>query len=810
MFSNFLKTALRSIFRNRTYVIINILGLAVGFACSLLIFLFVIHELNYDKFNEKYDRIYRLYLVGKFSGSQILKAAYTPAPAARVFLAEFPEVEAAVRMASWDETMVTIDDRKFIENHLVFADSSFFDIFSIPLLEGNPKKALSKPSYVVLTRSQAMKYFGNAEALGQHLRIGNDTTLYTITGIMEDVPENSHFNFNMLVSFLSHNRANDDFWLSNSFSTYILLHEGISAETLEKKIPDIIVKYVGPQVEKTLGMDLQAFTDAGNQYGIQIQPLSDIHLNTEIQSDFKRANDRKYIFIFSGVAVLILIVAGINYMNLSTARSAKRSREVGLRKVVGSSRILLVRQFFVESLLLSFISLGLAILLVELLLPFFNNLLQTNLKVGYFNQWYIIPGLVVLGIIIGLFSGSYPAWFLASFMPAKVIYGNLKMGLSNARIRSILVVFQFTISIVLILSSLIIYKQIRYMLNKDLGFDKEQLLVIRRADALQKQITLFKDEVRKIPGVINATNSTAVPGYPNNNNGFQIEGKPAEQAYLMNVNWIDYDYLETYKIKLIEGRGFNKEFGSDSLNIIINQEAVRRFELSDPFNTRFIQPGYTVDKRTILNVLGIVKDFHYQSLQYNIDPHVFILKPGWWNWAGYVTIRLNKDQMKSAINQIEKIWRTLTGEQPFQYFFMDQEFEKFYKEEKRTAKIAVAFSILAIFIACLGLFGLTSFATEQRSKEISVRKVHGSSVRSIVLLFTRETSLLILISTLPAWIVAYFLMHKWLQNFYYRVSMDFWEFILSFFIVLIIALATVSYRTYRASLVNPADVLKYE
>jgi putative ABC transport system permease protein len=627
---------------------------------------------------------------------------------------------------------------------------------------------------------------------------------------MEDVPENSHFNFNMLVSFLSHPRANDDFWLSNSFATYILLHKGASPEAVESKIPNIILKYVGPQVEKVLGMDLRAFTEAGNRYGILMQPLSDIHLNTEISSDFKQANDRKYIYIFSGVAFLILIVAGINYMNLSTARSTKRSREVGLRKVVGSSRGLLIRQFFIESILLSFISLGIAILLVELLLPFFNNMLQTNLKVGYFSRWYVIPGLIVLAIIIGLFSGSYPAWFLASFMPVKVLYGKLKMGLSNSRIRTILVVFQFAISIILILSSLIIYKQIRYMLNKDLGFDKEQLLVIRRSEALQKQILLFKAEVNKIPGVLSSTNSTEIPGYPNNNNGFQIEGRSAEETFLMNVNWIDYDYLKTYKIKLVEGRDFNRDFSSDTAAMIINQKALRQFGLTDPFNTRFIQPGYTLEKRKYFNVLGITRDFHYQSLRQDIEPHVFMLKPKWWDWAGYITIRLNKDQIKPAIAQIEKTWRTLTGDQPFQYFFLDQEFEKFYNEEKRTAKIAVAFSILAIFIASLGLFGLTSFATEQRAKEISLRKVLGSSIRSIVLLFAREISLLIIISTLPAWGVTYYLMHKWLLNFPYRISLGFWEFLLSFVIALLIALITVTYRTYRAAIVNPADVLKYE
>jgi len=809
MLSNFFKTALRNIFRHRTYVIINILGLAVGFACSLLIFLFVIHELSFDKFNEKYDRIYRLYLVAKFGESEF-KGAWTAAPTAKAFVDEFPEVETTVRMTGWDETMVQVEDRKFIESKVALADSSFFDVFSLSILEGNPKKALCLPNSVVLTKSQAGKYFGGDGAIGQHLRIGNDTTLYTVTGVMEDVPENCHFEFDMLISFVTHPRANDDFWLSNSFATYILLKPGTSYKSVEDKLPAMVEKYVGPQVQKMLGLDLKAFIEIGNKYGIFMQPLSDVHLNPEIDTSFKKANDRKYIYIFSAVALLILVVAGINYMNLSTARSAKRSHEVGLRKVMGSTRSMLIWQFMMESIILTFISLGLAVVFIELLLPLFNNLLQVNLKVGYFSRWYVIPGLAALALVIGFLSGIYPALFLASFMPVKALYGKMKQGPSNVRIRSVLVVIQFSISIILILSSVIIYKQIRYMLNKDLGFDKEQLMVIRRTEALQKNIKAFRDEISKIPGVISSTNSTTVPGYPNNNNGFQIEGRSPEQNFLMWASWVDYDFIKAYRIKLVDGRFFDQEFAADSNMMVINQEAVRRFGLQDPFNTRFIQPGRTLEERTYYNVIGVVEDFHFRSLHNEIEPCVFMLKPSSWDWPGYLTIRLQLDNMDQCITMVEKTWRTFTGDQLFQYFFLDQEFEKFYKEEKRTAKIAIAFSILSIFIACLGLFGLTSFATEQRAREISLRKVLGSSIQGIILLFTREIMRLILFATIPAWIVTYFLMNKWLQNFHYRISLNYSEFIFAFIVALLIGLITVCYRTYRAAVVNPAEVLKYE
>jgi putative ABC transport system permease protein len=415
-----------------------------------------------------------------------------------------------------------------------------------------------------------------------------------------------------------------------------------------------------------------------------------------------------------------------------------------------------------------------------------------------------------LVILVGILSGSYPAWFLASFVPVKVLYGKVKLGLTNVRLRSVLVVLQFAISIWLILSSMVIYQQIHFMINKDLGFDKEQLLVIRRMEAVNKKIIPFKEEIGKIPGVVSSANSTAIPGYPNNNNGFQIDGRPVEETYLMQVNWIDYDYLKTYKIPMEDGRMFDKDFAADSSVVIINEEAVHRFAIKDPFNARFIEPGKTFEERRYHNVIGITKNFHYQSLRMSIDPAVFMLKPQGWDWAGYLTIRLNKDNIDQTIDQINKTWRKFTNDEPFQYFFLDQEFEKFYVEEKRTARIAVAFSILSIFIACLGLFGLTSFATEQRSREISLRKVLGSSLSGIMLLFVREVLVLITISTIPAWVITYFLMNKWLQNFHYRISMHFEEFLLSFLITLVIALITVCYRTYRAGTANPAEVLKYE
>jgi putative ABC transport system permease protein len=444
------------------------------------------------------------------------------------------------------------------------------------------------------------------------------------------------------------------------------------------------------------------------------------------------------------------------------------------------------------------------------MLPYYNNLLQTKLVMHYFDQWYTLPGLLLLSILIGIFSGSYPALFLSSFKPVSVLYGRLKLGLSNVQIRRGLVVLQFVITIFLIFSSLIIYRQIQYMVNKDLGFNKEMQYVISRTDALRKNINSFKQEIAKLPGVISSTNSTAVPGYPNNFNGFQMEGKTAEQTYMMQVNWADYDYLKTYGITLTDGRYFSRDFSSDTLSMVINEKAIEEFGITDTFGTRFIEPARVGEQKRYFNVIGVVKDFHYQSLRERIYPHVFILKPPEWDWTGYITIRLAPQNMKNTIGEIEKIWDKFTDNEPLEYFFLDDNFRKFYFEEVRTSRIAVAFSLLAIIIACLGLFGLTSLATELRAREIGIRKVMGSSVNRIIILFARETVFLILIAALPAWIIGYFLMKRWLVNFYFHIAIQSWEFLAAFLLALIIALITICYRTYRAAVINPASVLKYE
>ena len=811
MLSNFFKVALRNIIRQKSYVFINIAGLAIGIASSIIIILFVINELSYDRFNLKHKQIYRVYLDGKIGESEI-KGAWTAAPTAKALANEIPEVIDAVRMDNWDEAIIKIQDRSYIETHFMLADSGFFNIFSIPLIQGDPETALAAPHTLVLTKSAAKKYFGDEDPIGKQLRINSDSTFFSVTGIMQDVPENAHFEFNLLGSFSTHHRANDEFWLSNSFSTYLLLREDASYQEVEEKIKPILEKNIGPQLQQAIGVSLEEWESAGNRYGLFLQPLDDIHLNPEIQHDLKPSNDRKYVYIFSIVALLIILVAIINYMNLATARSIKRSKEVGLRKVTGSSKGQLIGLFLFESVILSFISLMLALLLVHLTLPLVNHITRLDLSFSLFSSWINLPAMIIITVMIGIIAGSYPSFVLSSFKPVAVLSG-LHKGSRKSLLRSILVVFQFCISVIIILGTIIIYRQINYMLNKDLGFNKEQLMVIRRAEALgnYNKIKVFREEISKFPGVLKSTNSTAIPGHPNNNNGFMIDGRSAsDQTVLMNVNWVDDDFLDTYGMKMKEGRFLSKEFPSDSISVIINESAVSKFGFTNPLSERFIQPAETPEERVKLNIIGVVKDFHYQSLHEDIYPHVFKKKPEWWGWGGYITIRLAATDIRETIKNIEQTWKEFAPSDPIQYFFMDEDFNNMYREEIRTSNISLGFAILSILIACLGLFGLTSYASEQRTKEIGIRKVLGSAVSGVIVLLTREIFILVSVATLLAWPVTYLIMKNWLQNFHYRINLSIWEFLLSFILAMIIAMLTVIYRAFIAARSNPVIALKYE
>jgi putative ABC transport system permease protein len=652
MIWNLFKMSLRHIMRHRSYVVINILGLTIGLVCSIIIALFVVHELSYDKFQDKKDRIYRVYLKGKIGESQ-LQGAWTCSPLAPAFHQEFPEVEDFVRVNRWGEAVLKYNNKGYIENDFGEADSSFFRIFSIPLLKGDPNRVLATKYSLVLSQSTAKKIFGDEDPVGKLIQVGNDTSYYTITGIMADFPENSHFFYSALASFMTNPRATDPTWLSNSFASYLLLHDSKSAESLAKKMPAFVDQKVGPEVEKFMGIDLEQFGKSGNTYGYFLQPLLDIHLNPSIQHDQKPTNDRKYIYIFSLVAILILIMASINYTNLATARSAGRALEIGIRKISGSGKQSLIAQFLTESFILTGLSLVLALVSIELLLKPVNNILGMELSLNLVSDWYMIPGLLALALTLGLLAGIYPSFYLAAFKPILILTQSKKSVSSGKFLRNILVVLQLMGSVFLIFVSIVIYRQVSFMLNTDLGYDKENLLVIRRADALNKNLGIFLEEVSKLPGVEKAVHSTAIPNYPNNHNGYLVEGMPKDKSYLMQTSWVGMDFLDTYKLKMAQGRFFSKEFPSDSSACVINESAVRQFGFTDPLKVRIMKPEGGDQKFTYYNVVGVVKDYHYQSLHEKIYPSVFFLDQPWSGW-GYISIRLNPKSINSALSEVEK------------------------------------------------------------------------------------------------------------------------------------------------------------
>lgn len=806
MFNQLIRHSLRSFKRQRAYIIINILGLTIGIACSLLIALFVINEASFDRYNTKKDRIYRAILNGKIGGQEVTIST-SAAVMGPTLLREFPEIEDFLRMTQRGPTVIEYNQQTFTEDYLVEADSSFFNFFSIPVLKGDPENLLNAPMKVVLSESTAKRIFGDEDPVDKTIKIGTDTARYIVSGVMGDIPGNSHFDANILLSFMTNPRSQSPVWLSNSFSTYFLLKPNTSYLDVDAKIPDLLVKYVGPELQQYMGISIEDFEKQGNKYRFFLQSLKDVHLDNSIQQQFKQASDPKFLIIFGSIAILIVLIAAINFMNLSTAQSARRAKEVGIKKIGGSTKGMLVAQFLSESFMLSLFSLLLALIVVKITLPYFNNLLGADLSLKLFNHWFTIPALILFAVLVGFMSGSYPAFFLSSFSPYEVLKGNIKNSMKNGRLRKVLVVFQFSVSILLIVGTLIMYQQIKYMLNKDVGFNKEQLIVINRATALGTKIKSFKDAVKNIPGVVNISSSTAVPGRVNNTNGYGIEGKQ-DESFLMMTTWADYDFIKTYGMSLDSGRYFDESYTTDKQACIVNESAVKNFGITDIQHTRIMLPTDSGRMR-YLPIIGVVNDYNFESLRNPVNPCIILFQDDNMMW-GYITVRLTAQNYSRTISEIETTWKEFSSNAPLQYYFLDEDFEQMYVQEKQNAQMAVIFSILAIFIATLGLFGLTSFTVEQRTKEIGVRKAMGSSVPGIYVVISREVVILVSISALIAWPLIYYISGKWLENFYYRINLGVLSFVAGLVIAMGIALLTISYRIMKAARVNPAHSLKYE
>lgn len=794
---------LRGIWRYKAFSAINIMGLAIGISCCLLILLYVQFELSYDRYHEKADRIYRTSIQGVLAGNEI-NAAVSPYPMAAALVREYPEVEAAARFRRFfQEMLVSIEDINYQEREIFHADPSFFEIFSYQFLAGDPATALIDPNTVVLTESIANKYFGDSPALGQTLTFNNDRE-YLVTGVIEDVPENTHFHPELLVSFTSDPEHDSPNWVSNNISTYFLLRPDVSASEFYDKLQEAVEKFVAPQIEAVLGASFSDFLNTGGRYEYGMQPLNDIHLYSNMEAELEQNGNAAYVYTFLAVALFVLLLACINFMNLSTARSSIRAREIGVRKVMGAYRQQLLVQFLTESILISLFALLIAIPIVALLLEPFSALTDRPMSLDSILNLPTLGLLLLFTVLVGLVSGSYPAFFLSRYHPQEVLKGTLSKGAKSAWFRSGLVVFQFTISIALVSATLIVYSQLNYMRTKALGFEKEQLLVIHRATALGEQLESFKEQLSRLPSVISISSSTHVPGEQVNQNVYVLEGQPMTDTKAIWSMRIGYDYIETLGIELLDGRDFSREFSSDESAYVINETAAREFGIDDPTQHKLLEPD--PDGMRSGQIVGLIKDFHFQSLHQEIRP--MMLQLG--EFTRYVLVRVSPDSIQSTVSDIENEWNQTTSDQPFEYSFLDADFEQLYQGDRKMGEVFVGFSILAVLIACLGLYGLASFTTEQRTKEIGIRKTLGASTTNIVMMIAKEFILLVVVALVIAIPLAYFTMNEWLQLFSYRIAIPANAFVTSGFLALVIAFATISFQSIKTANTNPALTLRDE
>ncbi|MBN1559773.1 ABC transporter permease [candidate division KSB1 bacterium] len=819
MIRNYLKIALRNFLKQKSYSVINITGLTIGFTCCFLIVLFVFDELSYENHHLNADNIYRVIVNSKI-GDLEMNGATTPAPLAETLLSDYPEIEAVTRLVHTPNMLVQYEDKVYNESQFLWVDSTFFDVFSVRLLYGNPQTALKDHHTVVMTKETASKYFADpAEAIGKIVHF-EDGTPYRISGICENAPANSHFHYGMLCPLSSWEWENiRPYWLNGSMYTYIVLQHGYPPEKLQAKFPTFIRTHVAPQLERQTGMSIDLFFESGGKLEYILQPLKDIHLHSNLTNEIEPNSEIKYIYIFSLIALFVLCIACVNFMNLATARATTRNKEIGMRKVLGSNRSQLVKQFLCESILFSLMALVLAIFLAELLLPYFNQIAGKHLNIRLFHDWRLMPALVAIALLAGVLAGSYPAFFLASFKPILVLNRpDSRSGVSRSLLRSLLVIFQFAISIFLFITTSVVYRQMHYIQNKRLGFEKENILIIKRGWAIGQNpdgtpqnpighttvLDAFKHELLQHPNIISAAGTGSLPGKNFDNMVIVPDGKTDAEQMQLNYFLADHDFAETMGLELVEGRFFSREIARDSLSVVINETAARAMGLDGPIVGKRV--GFR-NTNFHLHIIGVVKDFNYKSLHRKIEPLLIGLQT---DTRTYIAVRLQPQDIQATIAHIENTWKSFIPYKPFEFFFFDDDYDRLYRAEERQSTLFTVFSVLAIAIACLGLLGLASFTTEQRTKEIGIRKVLGSSIIGILLKLSREFFILIVIANLIAWPLAWFFSTKWLQNFAYRAELQIWIFIFAGGFALLFALFIVSTQAMKAATANPVEVLRYE
>lgn len=801
MLRNYLKTALRNLWKRKSFSFINIVGLAIGMAVSFLILLYVLNEVTYDKFHENYDNIYRVATKIDAQGRHF-EIVSVPAPLGPALVDQFPEVSQAARLNNFGTRIVSYEEKLYEESRIFHADPDLFDVFTIHIIRGNPESWLQAPFQLVITEKMAEKYFGDENPLGKMVKLDNNYT-YTISGIVKEMPENSHFKFNMIGSLASLEQIRGDLnlWMGFNYKTYIVLEGNPSIDEITKKYNDLLMSNI-PEQFKQLGAEVEIF----------LQPMRSIHLHSQLEGELEPPGNLAFIRILTTIALFILLIACINFMNLSTAQSSRRAREVGMRKVLGAHRGKLIGQFLGESMLLSFVSLVIAIILIYVLLPVFNQLVSKDLVFNPTQNGIIPLGLVGITVLVGFLAGAYPAFFLSAFVPLEVLKSRFKAGKGHRFFRNGLVSLQYVISITLIISTFVIFYQLHHVKNRDLGFNKEQVAVISLRGQVSQKHDVFKNEILRLPGVVKAACSSTVPSRGRSETMFSFEGID-QKKQVFPIMEIDADYLETMGMELIAGRNFSLDHPSDNKAMILNETLVKHLGWEDPLGKTvsmtdladsdrpekgFVEVPYTV--------IGVVRDFHFESLHENIRGHLMKMS----GQVNRISVKLRPGNIAGTLQSIENIWRELESSHPFPYVFLDDSFDRLYRSEQRMGQIFTSFTLMAIFISCLGLFGLASFTADQRTKEIGIRKVLGASVSNVVVLLSRDFTKWVILANVVAWPVAYLVMNKWLQNFAYRISLGVWMFILSGVIALIIALLTVSTKALKAAVANPADSLRYE
>jgi putative ABC transport system permease protein len=809
MLKHYILISWRNILRHKFYSIILTLGLATGIAASLLLGMYTWHELTYDNFHEKKDRIY-LVAVDSKEGSEESKGGWTTPPTGPALQQYFPEIETTVRICNWfDDVVVSVGDKKHPESNILGADSTVFKVFTIPFIAGDPETALTAPNSIVLTRAMARKYFGERDPMGQSLHFDHFFGDCKVTGVVEDYPDNSHFDFGFLLSLSSLKTVRFDFtesWTNHTFSTYVLLNPQASKNDLEKKMPQFVKAHLDPYFTKRYQKSYDEMYKGGDHYKLFLAPLSELHLGTLLLEN--QEGKQTLVYALGLIGAIILVLVCINYTNLATVLSFGRAREVGIRKVTGSRSDTLFTQFLTESVIIAFIGLFVGLGMVEFCLPFFNQLTKQSLILNYRDP-IVAGGLILFTLMIGLLSGFYPALTFASFNPIRALKGFAGTTGNRPWLRNGLVIFQFTVCIVMIISTIVVYKQLTFMTNKNLGFAKDQILVIKRPEGLKENKTAFKNELMKKAGILNVSYTETTPGRGFNGHGQHFAGTPLTENPVIFPLVADEDILQTLDLQLVQGNPFK---GQDVKRpkAILNETAVNMLGLKNPLEEK-IDAG-TMGKQEV-DIIGVVKDFHFKSFHHKVEPLVIYsldVENDPIHRVTYMLVKVNGQDTPATLKYIEDQWKKLAGNYPFEYSFLNEDFNRLFEKESTMAKVYTVFSAISIAISCLGLLGLTSFFATRRTKEIGIRKIVGASLTNITILLSRDFVKWLVISIIIGSAGAWYLMRQWLLNFAYQTEMSWWIFLLAGASIIIIAMFTVSWHLYQAASRNPVETLRYE